>query len=521
MSRISIFSGLLIGAGIGVVAGPAYAMDITVQAHQVPLFKASQKILRQRLAEPVKAQQIGTAIALGKSLSDGTWTVDNGHATWQLALGSDGAQAIALALTGVVLPSGATLTWATTSGLVTQGPYTSADIPASGAFYTPMVPGATGVLTLVLAGSDTAGTALTVRDIQHIYAMMPATEGDGVVRPKATDTAGACNVDVVCPAGDAWRNEIRATVRYTIVDNAAQNVYACSAALINNTNNSEDPLLYTANHCTSGNNVSSVVAYYNFQKAACNGPAMSASGWSQTQTGSTLITSGTSSDYALLRMTSSVPSAYNAYFNAWNASTASTASSGADIHHPSADVKKISLYTTAATRTTVPFTVNNATNNDQVWGVNWSTGTTEEGSSGSNLLNQDHQVIGALSGGNGACSTTTPTQNNGMTDYFGRLDVAYAESAAMRAALDPATAGKALSACGKSQGVAGCASSTTTTTGGTGTTTTGSTATTAIANSSSGGGGGGAFGEGLLAGLAAIAVRARRRRWVNTSVLSA
>jgi hypothetical protein len=52
-------------------------------------------------------------------------------------------------------------------------------------------------------------------------------------------------------------------------------------------------------------------------------------------------------------------------------------------------------------------------------GVRWSTGVTEPGSSGSPLLNAEHQVIGQLYGGNSDCDHTSGV------DIFGRFDLSY------------------------------------------------------------------------------------------------
>src|SRR3546814_6491268 len=77
--------------------------------------------------------------------------------------------------------------------------------------------------------------------------------------------------------------------------------------------------------------------------------------------------------------------------------------------HPDGDDKKISTYTQAAQKVDDVqitgdgllglgrFSVNS-------WGVRWASGTTEQGSSGSGLLDQNHRIIGTLSGGNGGCS---------------------------------------------------------------------------------------------------------------------
>lgn len=49
---------------------------------------------------------------------------------------------------------------------------------------------------------------------------------------------------------------------------------------------------------------------------------------------------------------------------------------------------------------------------DRVYGGHWDIGTTEPGSSGSPLFNQDNRVIGQLHGGDAAC-------DNDESDWYG------------------------------------------------------------------------------------------------------
>ena len=61
---------------------------------------------------------------------------------------------------------------------------------------------------------------------------------------------------------------------------------------------------------------------------------------------------------------------------------------------------------------------------------NWEDGTTEPGSSGSPLFNQDGRVIGQLYGGTANCS-------NNIDDYYGRFDVSWASGGAANVRLSP------------------------------------------------------------------------------------
>ena len=62
----------------------------------------------------------------------------------------------------------------------------------------------------------------------------------------------------------------------------------------------------------------------------------------------------------------------------------------------------------------------------------WEDGVTEPGSSGSPLFDNNHRIIGQLYGGAAACNGSV---NNGLYDYYGRLDVSWGNGASQY--LDP------------------------------------------------------------------------------------
>src|SRR5690606_879424 len=81
------------------------------------------------------------------------------------------------------------------------------------------------------------------------------------------------------------------------------------------------------------------------------------------------------------------------------------------IHHPSGDVKKICFDNNAPTQVTY--------GNASCWRVvNWESGTTEPGSSGSPLFDQNQRIVGQLYGGTASCSSITH-------DNYGRFDVSW------------------------------------------------------------------------------------------------
>jgi hypothetical protein len=219
---------------------------------------------------------------------------------------------------------------------------------------------------------------------------------------RALGSSGSCNNNVVCAVGDAWRDEIRSVAMITVNGSGI-----CTGTLINNCNSDGTPYFLTANHCL-GSNVSTWVFRFNWDSPSCtqnqNGPT------NQTISGSSLLASNAGSDMGLLLLNSTPPAAYNVYYAGWDRSGATPTGQTA-IHHPSGDVKKISFDTDDAGQATY--------GSAACWRIfTWEDGTTEPGSSGSGLWDQNHRLIGQLYGGQATCS-------NNVNDYYGRFDVSY------------------------------------------------------------------------------------------------
>jgi lysyl endopeptidase len=343
-----------------------------------------------------------------------------------LRIFSAGAAGVAFNAAGMT--PGARLRWASVDDQVVH------DLEANeeGALWAPPVPGETGVLTV----ADTTTVTLELVAVQHSYRSSYGA--------KAAGDSGSCNIDVACSTGDNWRDQIRSTVLLFI-----DNMFACTGSLVNNTANNNTPLVLTANHCEITNsNAGTVIAVFNFQRPLCNGVQSGPS--NQTINGAGFVARSVEADTTLIRLNSTPPSTFNVHLAGWDARSGPVPQNGVSIHHPSADNKKISVYDAPAV----------AQNNVQIsdftadsWRVQWAQGTTEQGSSGGGLWNQDRAIVGVLSGGNAGCDSPLGF------DFFGRLDRAWSTSSALRLALDPVGGGTQQTSCGRDPGDAACAGS--------------------------------------------------------------
>lgn len=350
----------------------------------------------QRIAQGVKgpyrfgfnhATDISTA-------SHGVWTdLPNGDAVWRVAIACPSAFSINFEFNDFVVPEGGQVFAYNAEGEV-LGAFTSESNPGHTELGVTQLAGDRITIEYVEPLAVRGQGFLRIGQVTHAYRdIMGLTKGFG--------TSGSCNNNVICPEGDSWRAQIRSVAMITVGGSGI-----CTGQLINNCNNDGTPYFLTANHCLGGNNT--WVFRFNWNSPTCT-PTTNAP-TNQTVSGSTLRANNAASDVALLQLNSTPPASYNVYYTGWDRSgTAPTASTC--IHHPDGDIKKISFDNNPATQVS--------------WGgaacwriANWEDGTTEPGSSGSGLWNQNGRLIGQLYGGTASCS-------NNINDYFGRFSTSY------------------------------------------------------------------------------------------------
>lgn len=368
---------------------------------------AAPKDTPLRYAIALDAQGAG----IGGAKAAGQWkTLADGRRLWRIALDAPNALTIDVGFERLWLPQGAELYLASADGKFVRGPWTAADNPADGTFWTPVVPGAGAIIELVVP-------AATADRVELALATVHAGYRDIFTGTSPYAKAGTCNIDAVCPQGNGIRDPIRAAVRYTAGGSL------CSGQLVNNTSGDNRRLLSTANHCLATQGAAdSLVAYWRYESPTCrtvgsvdNGSVVPlASAIAQTG-GTTLVATHQPSDFTLLELRTAIPAAANPYWNGWdrreNVPTRTSV-----VHHPQGHEKRISFDNDPAQ---LSDSAPPGVPGQRHWRVvDWDAGTTEGGSSGSGLLDQNNRVIGVLSGGAAACG-------NELDDYFGRLSVAW------------------------------------------------------------------------------------------------
>jgi lysyl endopeptidase len=333
--------------------------------------------------------------------NSGTWhELSNGDKIWLLKIVCENALTVNLSFNQTLIPEGNELYVYNPDKSFILGKFTDYHL-YDGELGTELVPGSEVIVEYFVPAinSDKMGN-VNVSTVTHGY--RTAIE----YQEKAFGSSGNCNMNVNCPDGSTWVNQRNSAVMLVSGGNGF-----CSGALINNTLNDGKPYVLTANHCFS--NPTNWVFRFNWQAAGCTNPGSSPT--FQSLSGAVLRSRRTASDFCLVEITGglvggTVPASYNPYFPGWDNSNIAP-STTVSIHHPSGDIKKISFDDNPATAATAMGSEANGT-----WRVVWDRNTTTEGgSSGSPLFDQNRRIIGQLWGGGASCTNLT------APDYYGRL----------------------------------------------------------------------------------------------------
>ncbi|MFC5488229.1 trypsin-like serine protease [Dokdonella soli] len=388
---------------------------------------------------------IGNRVSISPDRS-GVWqTLPDGSQLWRVQLRAVGATDLRLGFARFALPATATL-YVIGADAYYQGPYTAADA-LNARFDAPVVPGDTATVEVrVPTNTWFSPRMLEVVNVgagfRDLFGRSKAVSGPG--------TSGACNIDVVCPAGQPYPDEMRAVARYEYQADADRNHYYCTGTLLADVPRDRRNYFLTAAHCASTDSeAASMVVYWNYQSTQCGILSAPAAGFfNDDQHGATLRATRADVDFTLVELVQAPDPAWNVYRAGWDASnTVPVGTIG--IHHPSGDVKKITVGPSPAT------TGNCIASTQTLASTHWRTGpyslgTTESGSSGSGLFSvadsspHARQLIGVLSGGDAACATSPPTSPNAGNDCYGKLAVAWDGASAvtrLRDWLDPANTG--------------------------------------------------------------------------------
>lgn len=363
-------------------------------------------------------ERVGVILAANLSLNeDGEWSkLEDGTDVCQLRIITSGAIATSLYYSSFSIPEGGKLYIYNSDHSHIIGAYTSDTNPSGGAFSTELVAGDDIIIEYETSdNSNVNDLKIYISDISHAYKNVLVTKS-------TTDLS--CMIGINCEEGNDWQSEKNGI--FKSITKIGAYSYLCSGTLINNTKNDYEPYLFTAAHCledeedlVTATELLQAQYYFNYETTDCGGYVMADY---YSIVGSELLAISLLEggyDQALLRLTSDIPTSRPAYFNGWDSSS-TAATSGVGIHHPMGDVMSISTFTsTVGSATWISSDYNGAAGGH--WTVIFSStvnghSVVEQGSSGSPLFNQNHMVVGALTGGSSSCAY--PSGSN----YYGKLN---------------------------------------------------------------------------------------------------
>ena len=330
-----------------------------------------------------------------------------------MAVESEDATFMTLHFSQFEMPEGATLFFYDESGDFFLGSFNSSDVLDDGTFYTQAIPGSRVFVEYNVPAGQEPGNLVIDRLCHGYKDIFQSIAGnyeaiEEYLKGAHCVAEGNCHINVVCPEGDEWRDQIRSVVAIEI--NSGGYSYMCSGAVINNARQDKTPYILSAYHCQDLEDVRGFTTYFLYQTNACNG--MVGPG-NKSIVGADIMAKFSyngGSDFLLLRLRQNIPDSYKPYYAGWERGSVNP-TNGACIHHPGGDFKKISF----------PKSVVKGTGSYSKFLVtSWYTGTqnkgvTEQGSSGSPLFNADKRIIGQLYAGSSACDYMSGT------DLYGRL----------------------------------------------------------------------------------------------------
>jgi lysyl endopeptidase len=356
------------------------------------------------------------------------WTpVAGGHAA-QTAVTSPGAGSLRLAIDLAGVPVDVEMVFfGSADPARLEGPVKVGDVAdRSSPWWSPLTEGDTQTVEFyVPSRHEPATLALAVAGASHVF----ATPSSGFTkRVQDIGLAGSCNVDVPCSAlasSQAFRDAANSTAQMVFSD-AGFTVLCTGTLLADGDASTQTPWLYGANHCFENESApykspaqmqavaNTLTTLWGFEASACNSRT-ARSGWSQLGGGATYINNSVTNDVLFLRLNGAPPS--GSYYSGWDANPVPGGAALVTLHHPQGDLKKTTQGTFS--RFSAPG-VGGA--NASFIEARWSSGTTEQGSSGGGVWTTSggqYRFRGGLWGGSASCS------NLSGTDFYSRFDHTY------------------------------------------------------------------------------------------------
>ncbi|HET6243775.1 MAG: T9SS type A sorting domain-containing protein [Bacteroidetes bacterium] len=361
--------------------------------------------------------------------NSGSWeTLPDGSKIWRLQLTSIGSYSGFLIFDTFYLPTGSKLYAYSGDKKQILGAFTEINNKANKRFSIGPIVGESIIIEYNEPPNVNSTPELSLSAFIHSYKDVFTRNhiidgyGDGTF-----GTSEDCHINVRCPEGNNWCNQRRSVALIALIDDNSDHLLAlCTGSLITNERRDLRPYFLTANHCVEGTTdagftINDWVYIFNYQSQDCSVPSTPPP-TTFSISGSIIRSKRSNSDFALIELNDRPPGNFNTYFNGFDNSD-DRPNSGVGIHHPNGDIKKISFYEKKLDRTKYLQTwFLNGVSGTKAWRVEWESGVTARGSSGSPIYDASGRVIGQLWGGWSFCG-----DDSDEPDYYGRFAASWDE----------------------------------------------------------------------------------------------
>jgi len=326
---------------------------------------------------------------------------NGGETVWVMPVSSRGALSLNLILSPWNLPEGAYVYVYDQGHQVVRGAYTRESGVNSATMPLLPVPGDRIILECHFPGNSIPGGSVGVSQVAHDFAGFFALEG---IKDLYYGRSGDCEVDINCSTNPNYLKAARSVVRLLVAG-----AELCTGVLVNNTGSEYKAYILTANHCIDTETLAAnTIFVFNYQSPWCDGPDLTSQ---NSISGSQFRAGNKEIDFALVELNQFPSLVFRPYFAGWDITPAAPTNTYT-LHHPEGDVMKLSIDDNPPISTSYPIPgyVSNS-----FWRIlRWEMGTTEPGSSGGPLFDQNGRLRGTLTGGGATC--TEP-----VNDYYAKL----------------------------------------------------------------------------------------------------
>ncbi|MDR1792192.1 MAG: T9SS type A sorting domain-containing protein [Bacteroidales bacterium] len=339
--------------------------------------------------------KFGDEIAVDFGLTNsGIWEMlPSGDRLWRLHFRSEGAKSLNLLFDDFYIPPHSKMFIYTADKSFVKGAFTAKNNNQWNNFATAFFPNDELIIEYQEDKSDIGQGRIHLNGVVHSYE-------DFFKKGTYGKASGNCHININCTGYEEYQN-VKNAVALILFRSSAY----CTGTLINNTAQNAKPYFLTANHCTSGRNLSQFVFVFNYESEDCEGNDETTF---YSINGAKLLASDPRSDFALLLLNDTIAYENKPYYAGWSRENVPPLLP-VGIHHPHGDLKKIAV-AYPANHSQYDATISIGTH----WAVLWERGTTESGSSGSALFNENFLVVGQLEGGYASCA-----END--TDFYGKI----------------------------------------------------------------------------------------------------